>query len=285
MRNQIIQKIFAIAKDKDAFDKLESYFATITKAELTQNIIQCGILPEAFAHDSSEEKLWAKYSDIVLAKALSYLDIPSEVLRARGNSADVFGKNVKYSIVGDAKTFRLSRTAKNQKDFKIKSLDDWRKTNSYAMLVAPLTQYPQKKSQIYEQAIDKNVTLISYTHLYFLLDFYQFGQDLTLLWETGNVLKPTLSASEYENSKKYWEAIDTNICNIVGKDYNELQKHKDLDVKITTDIGKEGIEFWNTKIQEYNQLNKEDAIKKLIKAEKIDAKIETIEKAIKDLTT
>ena len=120
MRNQVIDQIFEISGNKDAFDMLEIFFSNISRHELAQNIIQCGILPEAFAHDSSEEKLWAKYSDIVLAKALSYLDIPTEVLRARGNSADVFGKNTKYPIVGDAKTFRLSRTAKNQKDFKIK---------------------------------------------------------------------------------------------------------------------------------------------------------------------
>ncbi len=167
---------------------------------LAENIIECGILPEAFDHDSSEEKLWAKYSDIILAKALSFLEISAEVLRTRGNSADVFGKNQNYSVVGDAKTFRLSRTAKNQKDFKIKALDDWRKANNYAVLAAPLTQYPQRKSQIYEQAIEKNVTLISYTHLSFLLNFFQKKQDLKPLWETGNRLKKQYSISEYQNS-------------------------------------------------------------------------------------
>jgi hypothetical protein len=133
-------------------------------------IIECGILPEMFQHDSSEEKLWAKYSDIVLAKCFTYLGINSIVLRTRGNSADVFGKAPTYTIVGDAKTFRLSRTAKNQKDFKVKALDDWRREDTYAVLVSPLLQYPTNKSQIYNQAIERNVTLISYTHMKLLLD-------------------------------------------------------------------------------------------------------------------
>ena len=87
-----------------------------------RTIIQCGILPDMFSQNGSEEKIWAKFSDIILAHALSFLGISTHVLGARGNSADVLGTTKDYTIVGDAKTFRLSRTAKNQKDFKISAL-------------------------------------------------------------------------------------------------------------------------------------------------------------------
>ena len=60
------------------------------------------------------------------------------------------------------------------------------------MLVAPLMQYPTSKSQIYEQAIKRNVTLLSYTHLHFLLIFIKervcrnFGkQEIGLLFWTN----------------------------------------------------------------------------------------------------
>jgi hypothetical protein len=283
VRNLVIELIFEIVKNKNAFDQIENEFASITKQKLAENLIECGILPEAFHHDSSEEKLWAKYSDIILAKALTFLDIPSEVLRARGNSADVFGKTKDYSLVGDAKTFRLSRTAKNQKDFKIKALDDWRRANNYALLVAPLTQYPQRKSQIYEQAIDKNVTLISYTHLSFLLNFYQNKQSLKLLWETGNRLKAQFKASEYQNSANYWAEIDKTTCEIVNQNETALQIYKNLEIQKTQEIGQEGISFWQNKIREYKQLSQEEAVTRLIKSEKIDAKIKTIQKAIQGL--
>ncbi len=283
MRNSVIQLIFEIVKDKNAFDKIENEFASIVKQKLVENIIECGILPEAFNHDSSEEKLWAKYSDIILAKALTFLDIPSDVLRARGNSADVFGKTQDYSLVGDAKTFRLSRTAKNQKDFKIKALDDWRRANNYALLVAPLTQYPQRKSQIYEQAIDKNVTLISYTHLSFLLNFHRKNQNLKLLWETGNRLKTQFKASEHQNSANYWAEIDKATCEVVNQNEIELQIYKNFEIQKTQEIGQEGISFWQNKITEYKQLSQEEAVKMLIKAEKIEAKIKTIQKATQDL--
>lgn len=42
----------------------------------------------------------------------------------------------------------------------------------------------------------------------------------------------------------------------------------------------EGIKFWQNKIKEYEALSKEDAIKLLIKADKIDTKIEQIRKAM-----
>lgn len=125
------------------------------------------------------------------------------MLGARGNSADVFGKTNDYTIVGDAKTFRLSRTAKNQKDFKVSALDSWKQGNNYAMLAAPLMQYPTRKSQIYAQAIDKNVTLISYTHLHFLLDFYN-NQSLQPIWETGKDFHCYLN-------------LNTKILKLIGK--------------------------------------------------------------------
>ena len=170
-RTDVIALIFEVAGSEDAFDILEKEFAEITKPALSSNLLECGIIPELLEHDSSEEKLWAKYCDILLAQTLTHLSIPAEVLRARGDSADVFGRTHAYSIVGDAKAFRLSRTAKNQKDFKVQALNDWRKSNTYACLVSPLYQYPRRISQIYEQAIERNVTLLSYIHLKFLLDY------------------------------------------------------------------------------------------------------------------
>ena len=280
MRKNIIELIFKIAKEKDAFDTLENYLSTLSRQDLSENLIDCGILPEMFAHDSSEEKLWAKFSDILLAKSLSFLGIESEVLGARGNSADVFGKAQNYTIVGDAKTFRLSRTAKNQKDFKVNALDTWRKGDNYALLLAPLAQFPNTKSQIYSQSIEKNVTLVSYTHFHFLLDFHT-NQDLQSLWETGNNLSEIIEKSDWQNSSIYWNAIDKKICEIVGQNLDILAKYKQIEVGKTKEIGNEGIAYWKNKIAEFQHLSKEEAIRLLIKSEKIEAKIKTIEKAIK----
>jgi hypothetical protein len=277
MREEIIDLIFKISKEKNAFDILENELEKLSIEKLKENLIEVGVLPEIFDHDSSEEKLWAKFSDIILCKTLNNLGIKSEVLRVRGDSADVFGKTNNYSIVADAKTFRLSRTAKNQKDFKIKALDDWRKNNNYALLVSPLMQYPNKTSQIYFQAIEKNVTLLSYTHLLFLLD-YKPKNNLKYLWEAGIKLK--LKEKISKDSTLYWEKIDEMVCFVAKKSEKELKNYKIIEIEKTKKLGLEGISYWKNKIKTYYKLSKEDAIKRLIKSEKIETKIKTIENAI-----
>lgn len=278
MRKEIVELIFKVAKEKNAFDVLELYLKNISQQKLGENIIECGILPEVFTHDSSEEKFWAKFSDLILAHSLGFLGIESVVLGTRGNSADVFGRTSNYTIVGDAKTFRLSRTAKNQKDFKVSALDTWRKENNYAVLVAPLMQYPTKKSQIYEQAIERNVTLLSYTHLHFLLDFYK-EINLQELWETSKRLSKK-NQSEHNQSQTYWSEIDKTVCHIVGQNEERLKEYKLLEIEKTKQVGNEGIAFWKNRIVEFGQLTQEEAIRLLIKSEKIEAKVKTIEKAI-----
>lgn len=170
-RSHIIALIERISSQRDAFDILHTTVETIEHSALVDALLQCGIIPERFAPDSSEEKLWAKYCDIVLSQALLALGINAAVLRTRGNSADVFGSTSDYTIVADAKAFRLSRTAKNQKDFKVSALDDWRRDDTYALLVGPLLQYPNTRSQIYTQAIQRNVTLLAYEHMWMLLAY------------------------------------------------------------------------------------------------------------------
>ena len=273
LRKNVIHLILKIADVKNAFDILEKKFAEITKSELSSSLLECGIIPESLAHDSSEEKLWAKYCDILLAQTWTYLSIPSEVLRARGDSADVFGKTLAYSIVGDAKAFRLSRTAKNQKDFKVRALDDWRKSNTYACLVSPLYQYPKRFSQIYEQAIERNVVLLSYIHLKFLLDHVN-GQNLDSLWRIGSELPKSKSAQQY------WEAIDRTTCEIVDTSEDTLKSYKRQGIDKTKDLGKEGIDFWESRVDTYQGLSQEEAIARLIRAEKIETKIQTIKRAI-----
>jgi type II restriction enzyme len=107
-RKFVIDLILEIAGQQNAFDILENALTNITKSTLSASLLECGIIPERFEHDSSEEKLWAKYCDILLAHTWTHLSIPAEVLRTRGDSADVFGRTNTYSIVGEAYQSNIS---------------------------------------------------------------------------------------------------------------------------------------------------------------------------------
>lgn len=101
------------------------------------------------------------------------LGLKSKAITERADSADVLAKSTfhRYSLVADAKCFRLSRTAKNQKDFKVSTLSNWRGSeHEFAVLVSPYFQYPKEESQIYKLALDSNVCLLSWEHISILLE-------------------------------------------------------------------------------------------------------------------
>ena len=151
------------------------------------------------------------------------------------------------------------------------------------MLVGPLNQFPNTSSAIYQQAILRNVTLLSYAHLNFMVKFNTSKVDCRELWSIGKTLEQQLSQnsqSELDSAENYWKAIDETALRVFMKKKQDLDKVKESDQHHTRELGNEGIQYWETKIEEYRHLSKEEAIRRLIKAEKIEAKIEQIKKAI-----
>ena len=172
MFNKLLDKLKEVSK-KDfqiACFELENYINSIPN--FLEILVQIGTIPESIEHDSSEEKLFSKISDMILARAFREIGLKATVLEARGDSADIQAESIihGYTLVADAKAFRMSRTAKNQKDFKVTALSSWRKDADFAVLCSPYFQYPTTKSQIYAQALNNNVCLLSWEHLIFLIE-------------------------------------------------------------------------------------------------------------------
>jgi hypothetical protein len=117
---------------RDKVGKVQAEVDQYTKTDLRDHLDYAGVIPECSSHDSTEEKLFAKYCDVLLARAWRELGLEAESIEERADSADVFAKGEDYEMVGDAKAFRLSGTAKNQKDFKVGVLSLWRKDADYA---------------------------------------------------------------------------------------------------------------------------------------------------------
>jgi hypothetical protein len=228
---QVISRIHALCSDRaQGFvaktERLYKDLDALGDADILTHIEEGGMIPENIRHDSSEEKLFAKYCDYLLARGLTLIGIPSKPIVKRANAADVEGeavlKNKHYHIVGDAKAFRLSRTAKNQKDFKVDALDRWKKGAEYAVLLGPLYQYQKSKGQIYEQAIEKRVTLLSYTHLGFLIKNRASIEPSALrsLW-SGYAGLPSS-----QKAQPYWTKIDELVCAAVGQNLKVLRDYK-----------------------------------------------------------
>src|SRR3990172_2932601 len=180
---------------------------------LIDHLRLCGDIPESYGHDSSEEKLYSKYTDSLLSEAFKGVGLKSLVLKERADSADVEAFAKSYSFVADAKAFRLSRTAKNQKDFKVEAMHGWKRGKLHAMVVCPIYQLPARTSQIYQQAIARRVCIFSYSHLAVLMQFCnesnkRSAQRLLLAaLKSAEVLNPT------KDSVAYWTCLNRAMLN------------------------------------------------------------------------
>jgi type II restriction enzyme len=269
----------------DDSDRVESELSDEIKSgglgSLLNHLRLCGDIPESYGHDSSEEKLYSKYTDAILNESYKYIGLKSLVLRERGDSADVEAFSKKYSFVADAKAFRLSRTAKNQKDFKVQAMDGWKRGKPYAMVVCPIYQLPTRASQIYHQASTRNVCIFTYSHLSVLCSLSEMSgtdsaQELLLsIFDTVKSLSPS------KDSSAYWLAI--NRCMLgYDKRLDDIWKTEKIASVDSVKIAKEvALTYLATERERIMRMSHEDALKELLKINRIESRIQTI-KSVQD---
>lgn len=269
-----------------ASKKLEQFIFRCTKNEILSIVTEIGIIPEDIGHDSSEEKLYTKVSDIIFAKALKEMGYEVMVLRERADCADIIAQSKfhKYSLVGDAKAFRLSRTAKNAKDFKVNSMVHWRGDSEYSVLVCPYFQYPKSKSQIYKDALDNNVSLFSWEMLYILLKeniVETQGTCLREIWNQSAVIAANTAVDKSKNN--FLTTQNKNIAKIIGITDEKNEEYFTSVKALLISRGNEEINYYENEIARVEKLSRKEAIKELLTSMKLSSKIETIKQFIEQL--
>lgn len=269
-----------------ASDELQSCIFSLDKADFLPLVTQIGSIPEDIPHDSTEEKLYTKVSDIVLAKCFSELNLKSLVLHERANSADVLVKSKyhNYSLVADAKAFRLSRTAKNQKDFKVESMVHWRGDCDYSVLCCPYFQYPKVTSQIYGSALNGNVALFSWEYFSILLKRGISESDTINLEELWNFSFTISENTSVSNKNKCFltqqNALLSRISNLSEEEFRQFLGDFKHDIILR---GNREIDYWKKIISNINSYSREEAIESLISALKLKQKIMAIDRFITSL--
>ena len=247
---------------------------------------QIGIIPESLQHDSTEEKLFSKASDFVLSRAFRELGMKSAVIKARADSADVLAESQihGYSLAADAKAFRLSRTAKNQKDFKVAALSEWRRDNDYAVLCAPYFQYPAKTSQIYSQALSNNVCLVSWEHLIFMIERdvkESPALDLSEVWNFSSSFSHKVLVSDMKRNFLHdFNSFLVSLLNTNNDSFTEALRSQVSSILVR---GREEKSFWLGRIEQIRSYSREQAVDELIKSLGIREKITHIDAYIKGL--
>jgi len=247
---------------------------------LIDHLRLCGAIPESYGHDSSEEKLYSKYTDKLLQLAFDRIGFDSLVIKERADSADVECVAKDYSFVADAKAFRLSRTAKNQKDFKVGAMHGWKRGKAHAMVVCPIYQLPAKASQIYQQAASQNVCIFTYSHLSLLLAFSKLdGPEKTQkllheLFRTVEALNPSKHATNY------WIPLNRMMLGFSKQISGLWQIEKQVSADSIEVAKEEALIFLSAERERIARMSREEAIKELIRKQKIDNKIAQIESVV-----
>ena len=283
--SDFLKLLFSLTKEKKNFklsgNDIESYIQSLSKDDFIEIVKEIGTIPEVIEASSTEEKLYSKASDIVLARCFSEIGLKAKALSERGNSADIVAESHHgYTLVADAKTFRLSRTAKNQKDFKISTLSRWRgMEHDFAVLVAPYFQYPNTSSQIYASSLSDKVCLLSWEHILFLLN-QQVVEDVSLsleqIWNAPTRIERDSKIAYADRMNCLFPYINKMVCDRIPISLKDFEEQLNICKLYIFERGNDEIAVLNAEIQKIEEYTKEQAIKELIKSRKLNEKISAI---------
>jgi type II restriction enzyme len=269
----------------DDFERLKQELATEITTDgsdaLLAHLRLSGAIPEHYGHDSSEEKLYSKYTDALLAEAFGFLGLTSLVLQERADAADVECVGRDFSFVADAKAFRLSRTAKNQKDFKIQAMDGWKRGKPYAIVVCPVYQLPTRSSQIYQQAITRDVCVFTYSHLSVLVQLAEAQGQPVAEAALLKVFKSLASLNPTKNSEPYWKAMNNALLSAhpAIQNYWRIEKLASLDAIAVAK--EEALRVLAAERERIMRLSKEQALQELVSKSNISNR-ESVIKRVSD---
>lgn len=289
--NHFIDTIIELSvtrKFAEASEEIKIYVNELDRQTVIDIVKEIGTISECIEASSSSEKLFSKASDCILARCFSELGMPSIVVNERGNSADIIARSIHgYTLVADAKTFRLSRTAKNQKDFKIDTLSNWRGSeHDFALLVAPYFQYPNTVSQIYASALDKQVCLLSWEHILFLLENNVMESDtlsLEAIWNAPVRLARDTRIAYADRMNCQFPYINQMLCDRISVPIQKFNEQLDICKDIIRNRGNYELEYLNTEKEAITTLTRDEAIAKLLKSKKVLERISTIKKFVSSL--
>ena len=235
-----------------------------------------GAIPESYGHDSSEEKLYSKYTDALLSTSFTHIGMNSIVLSERADAADVEAATQAYSLVADAKAFRLSRTAKNQKDFKVEAMHGWKRGKPFALVVCPIYQLPSRSSQIYHQAVSRTVCIFTYSHLAVLVRLAEASSQSVALDVLHKILMSTENLNPTKDAVPYWHQINQTMLGAHPMVSALWRDEKLANLESIAAAKEEGLVALSNERTRILRMSHTEAIQALINDKNIDGRVRVI---------
>jgi hypothetical protein len=221
----------------------------LTDQQLAFLLTHSGFIPDHYEDDSSDETLYSKFVEVLVAEWGSRLNIKTEIPTAKSSTEDVtFIFDGSHVIVADVKCYRLGRSqaAPNVKDvIKAEDFNKWASRHGSREAVGGLVVFPsrfdfKKGSDVYLYASNPNpgkrILILFFEHLAYLLLHAKGlppGAFFSILHEYGGLFE---RASK--NRLAYWSKIEPQFEKLSGKGnfakfYKACQAIIDDHVKLT----------------------------------------------------
>ncbi len=101
----------------------------------------------------------------------------------------------------------------------------------------------------------------------------KINNNLRELWEVSGQLQDTNKAD------LYWNAINSKTAELTSSSISDLKKAIDIDFARLKVIAKKQIQYLESEKKRISELSHEEAVKELIKMQKINSRINTIKKS------
>jgi hypothetical protein len=171
-----------VPRTEEAVALFRPLISGLKDKELAFLIVHSGFIPDHYEDDSSDETLYSKFVEVLVAEWGKRLGIDTEVPTAKSSTEDVtFVFDQKHVIVSDVKCYRLGRSqaAPNVKDvIKAEDFTKWASRHGSRVAVGGLVIFPsrfdfKKGSDVYLYATNpipgKRILILFYEHLAYLL--------------------------------------------------------------------------------------------------------------------
>lgn len=171
-----------VPKTEEAVALFRPFISGLKDCELAFLLVHSGFIPDHYEDDSSDETLYSKFVEVLVAEWGTRLGIETEIPTAKASTEDVtFVFDQKHVIVADVKSYRLGRSqaAPNVKDvIKAEDFTKWASRHGSRVAVGGLVIFPsrfdfKKGSDVYLYATNPNpgkrILILFYEHLAYLL--------------------------------------------------------------------------------------------------------------------
>jgi HindIII restriction endonuclease len=204
--------------------------------------IMTGFIPDKYENNKSEEKVFAKLMEVVIAEWGTRLGFHTVLQKTKSEKEDVSFIFNNQAILTDVKTFRLGRSQKapNVKDFvKSSSVQKWidtfnqqqQETAIGGFIVYPSTHEWTNKSAVYQDCSNLSIPIVMLPFevlSYFLQEKALLSPDKILsLWNYSCLFPKTIKTKE-----EYWKVMIEAISQILDKPIhlitNDLEKLKEF---------------------------------------------------------